>query len=308
MDLVFLQDFRQGRRGGSLKLRDYFEHAHAFPGLRPLLFRPPGAPTLPTVLEVAAPIEETQRLAGHAAYFVVGRDWDRLARAGAAPGDALVISLVQGMRRFAEGMPLRWTLNRQAVRICVSEAVREAIAPHAQGPLHVIANGVSLPPLPEPRPLAGQPSVFIGGLKRPRLAANLAERLGTVLPVDLATAWQPREAFLARMAAATICVLLPVPSEGFFLPPLEAMALGRAVVTMDAVGNRGHCLDGVNCLVAPPDVGALEVAVRRLAADPALHARLAEAGAATSARHSLGRERAEFHALLARYLAGMPAG
>jgi GT2 family glycosyltransferase/glycosyltransferase involved in cell wall biosynthesis len=70
--------------------------------------------------------------------------------------------------------------------------------------------------------------------------------------------------------------------EGFALPPLEAMATGAAVVCTDAHGNRDFCVDGVNCLMPDPTVGAVSAALERLLADPGLRARLGQAGIQTA--------------------------
>ncbi|MGA2013506.1 MAG: glycosyltransferase [Solirubrobacteraceae bacterium] len=73
--------------------------------------------------------------------------------------------------------------------------------------------------------------------------------------------------------------------EGFCLPILEAMATGAAVVCTDAHGNRDFCIDGENCLMPEPTPAAVAAAVTRLLADPALRARLGQAGVATAARY-----------------------
>jgi GT2 family glycosyltransferase len=70
--------------------------------------------------------------------------------------------------------------------------------------------------------------------------------------------------------------------EGFALPPLESMATGGAVVCTDAHGNRDFCRDGENCLMPEPDVAAVSRALTATLADPALRARLGEAGIETA--------------------------
>jgi GT2 family glycosyltransferase len=69
--------------------------------------------------------------------------------------------------------------------------------------------------------------------------------------------------------------------EGFCLPLLEAMAAGTPVVSTDAHGNRDFCRDGENSLIADPDPASVSGALATLFGDPALRARLAEAGLAT---------------------------
>jgi glycosyltransferase involved in cell wall biosynthesis len=80
-------------------------------------------------------------------------------------------------------------------------------------------------------------------------------------------------------------VLFPVRwSEPQGIVPLEAMALGRPVVATGTGGSGEYLQDAENCLISPPsDPQALAAAVGRLAADPALRARLRAGGEATAA-------------------------
>jgi GT2 family glycosyltransferase/glycosyltransferase involved in cell wall biosynthesis len=74
--------------------------------------------------------------------------------------------------------------------------------------------------------------------------------------------------------------------EGFCLPPLESMATGGAVVCTDAHGNRDFCVDGENCLMPSPDLGAVTDALRRLLEDPELRERLGAAGMKCAAEYA----------------------
>ena len=65
--------------------------------------------------------------------------------------------------------------------------------------------------------------------------------------------------------------MLPSYREGTPRSVLEAMAMGRAVVTTDAPGCRETVIDGVNGLLVPPrDAEALHSAMLRFVADPGL--------------------------------------
>jgi len=86
--------------------------------------------------------------------------------------------------------------------------------------------------------------------------------------------------------------------EGFALPPLEAMATGGAVVTTDAHGNRDFCEDGVNCLIADPDVASVSGAIGRLLGDAELRRRLGEAGIRTAADYTWERRIDQLEAFL----------
>jgi glycosyltransferase involved in cell wall biosynthesis len=62
----------------------------------------------------------------------------------------------------------------------------------------------------------------------------------------------------------------------------QALACGRALITGDTPAARELLRDGVDALLVPPgDPRALAHAVRRLAGDAALTARIAEAGRET---------------------------
>src|SRR5690606_6535511 len=116
------------------------------------------------------------------------------------------------------------------------------------GPVHVIEAALELPAVPAPP--ARDEAVFIGALKQPvlgrALAAELQARGRNVL---LADQWQARADYLGRLGRCSIAVLLPNPTEGFYLPALEAMALGTAVVVPDCLGNRAYLEPGVNAQV-----------------------------------------------------------
>ena len=93
-----------------------------------------------------------------------------------------------------------------------------------------------------------------------------------------------REALRPRYLAADVLVFPSEWEEPFGLVPLEAMACGRPVVATATGGAAEFLLDGVNCLLFPSgDVEALAAAVRRLAADPKLRARLVDGGLRTAA-------------------------
>jgi len=72
--------------------------------------------------------------------------------------------------------------------------------------------------------------------------------------------------------------VLPSYREGTPRTVLEAMALGRAVITTDAPGCRGTVEDGKNGLLVPvADPDALYAAMRRFVVEPALASRMGEA-------------------------------
>lgn len=295
--MLFRRDFL-GYTGGHGKVWDYFNHALALgwdarvhlTG-RSLRDRSNPWMAMPARIEPEWDPEAADVL------FLAGMDWEALA-AGVERRKP-VLALVQHVRHADPALPLYGFLARDARRICVSHAVAEAVAAtgRVEGPVRVIPAALELP--------AGVPArgatqgVFIGALKDPglgrRLAALLRDRGHEVF---LSDGWMAREEYLARIAQASVAVPLPHATEGFFLPGLEAMALGCPLVMPASVGSGEYAVDGVNCLMPEADAGALAGAVERLLTDPALAARLVASGLRTAERHAPAEEREAFAGLL----------
>lgn len=297
-ELLFHRDFR-GYSGGHGKVFDYFRHAQAHPATRARIhFTAESIDTDNPWTRHGAVGEPAWAPETADALFLGGMDWNALSgHAVAGP----VINLVQHVRHADPAQPLRAFLRRRAIRICVSTPVAEAIlgTGEVNGPVFVIEAGLELPALPAP-PSQHPDRVFIAAAKQPGLGRALAERLRAAnREVDLCIDWTARADFLARLAAAGRAVMLPFPTEGFFLPGLEAMALGCATVVPDCVGNRAYLEPDGNALVPALDLDALVAAVDALD-DPALRARLTSRGRDTAARFSLDAERRAFHGILDR--------
>ncbi len=104
---------------------------------------------------------------------------------------------------------------------------------------------------------------------------------------------------LAALLQDSLCLAFPSLTEGFGLPPLEAMARGCPVVVTDRASLPEIC--GSAALFAAPDAPDAWLAhVRALHADPSLRARQIAAGLAQSRAFSWDRT-------AARYLAEMRA-
>ncbi len=89
-----------------------------------------------------------------------------------------------------------------------------------------------------------------------------------------------RGADLAALYNRCSVFLSPSHTEGWPLPPAEAMACGTVLVSTDIPGVADYAHDGVTALLAPVgDVDALAARVVSVAADPALRASLGAAGA-----------------------------
>lgn len=299
--LLFIRNFKRPT-GGNVSLRDYFFHTLAYPRLDTRLYFAPGSRHLESDLWNDLPPDRLVASPGwQSCDFVLvnGKDW-RLIPMGENPFQ--IIHLVQHLG-YADDPELRSYLRRPALRICLSLAAQEAIAPYAVGPTCVIHSGVETRLFFDDgtrRP----GSVLVWGGKAPDMARAIAEGLAANgVNVDVVTDWLPRAAFATRLRAADVFVALPLRTEGFYRPPLEAMACGCAVVCSDARGNRAHCLAEITCLQPPhSDPDAHVAAALRLLADADLRERLRRNGQELARRFDMTTERARLHAVFDQLL------
>ena len=288
--------------GGHQKLLDYFEHVEAHPDWSPRIYWAVGSlPIVSTIWrEKAARQIPSYDPTQADLLFLAGTDW--LAYLPVQMDKAKpVINLIQHVRHSDPTSNVFPFLTERAIRICVSREVEKAILStgRVNGPTFTIPNGI------DQSALARVPNkdrdVFILGNKQRRLAEQLATNLEVRgLAVTAFTTWMPREEVLAAMSQSHVSVLLPNATEGFYLPALEAMALSSITVVPDCVGNRSFCADGENCLMPALELEALSSAVVQ-ALSIARSDRcetFKRAAEATLARHTLARERSDFHAIL----------
>lgn len=117
---------------------------------------------------------------------------------------------------------------------------------------------------------------------------RLASELGVGEQIAFGVA--ERSELRDRYAGADAFVFPSEWDEPFGLVPVEAMACGTPVVATGTGGSAEFMADGANCLLYPAgDPEALAAAVRRLAADGALRAALADGGRRTAAELSVDR-------------------
>jgi glycosyltransferase involved in cell wall biosynthesis len=90
---------------------------------------------------------------------------------------------------------------------------------------------------------------------------------------------EPPQDELRRIYNRAAIFLAPSHSEGWGLPPSEAMMCGAAVVATDMGGHQEFCVSGENSLLVPvKDPAAMSDAASRLIEDQALRIQLAQKG------------------------------
>ncbi len=293
--LLFHRDFHQ-YTGGHGKVWDYFNHAGTHPQWSTAIHLTANSTDLHNPWRVNQVRSDLQWLPQSAsALFLAGLDWNAYPMDDASKP---VVNLIQHVRHADPADCLHQHLSRRAIRICVSQAAADAICGTGlvNGPVLVIPAAIDLDGLPPAAP--ARHGVFIGATKQPQLGQMLLARLQALgRDATLIDQWVPREHYLALMARSRVAVVLPSPTEGFFLPGLEAMALGCVAVVPDCIGNREYVNSGVNALVPPAELDALVAAIAQL--DDARYAEaLVAAGKTTAAKFGLASERAKFHAIL----------
>lgn len=304
--VVFHRNF-QHFQGGHLKVFHYFEHVRSSPShdarirFSPDSIWDPSNPWSGLRETVIGPDDAIRA----DVLFLAGMDWRWLASRQRAASPPPILNLIQGFRHTRRADPAHEFLAYPAIRICVSAEIQEALesAGTARGPVFTVPIGIDLERMPAARPAEERDidCVVLATKDRP-LGRRIADRLSAagyrVLLVDRPV---PRDELLEAMARARVTVHLPVVVEGAYIPALESMAVGAAVVCPDCVGNRSFCRDGETCLV--PERGEQAIVESALVALTAsaheLEPMLASARA-ESMRRGLASERTRFLEILAR--------
>lgn len=173
--------------------------------------------------------------------FLAGMDWQ--AYQPFFNPQQVKVNLIQHVRHGDQNHPLFQFLQHRAVRLCVSEAVKEAIEPYANGPCFTIKMGHEIPNLIESKSY----DLYILATKQPQLGKQLfdwAQNIG--LKVMMHDQRTEREIVYQAMAKSLVVITLPNKTEGFFLPGIEAMALAEWAVVPDCIASREYSLNKAN--------------------------------------------------------------
>ena len=297
--LLFCVNYRK-LQGAHLKTWHYFQHARQSEQWEPRIYLSPTTiwdADNPWHDERANALTEYRPEEADALFIDGQHNWLRLPAATRRNWPVPVVCSIQGFRNLNPTKSHKEFLGCRAVRICVSEQVCAAIEStgRVRGPTFVIPNAIDLPPEVQ-SPVGEVNDLFIAGMKNSGLAGEIEAVLRAAgWRVTTVTAQIPRGDFLATLRGSAAVLFLPRPREGFYLPALEAMALGTPVVCPDVLGNRTFCRDGVNCLRPPYTKDALLAACFQLREQsPADRKQMRSRARETASRHTLENERKQF--------------
>ena len=306
--MILFADQSSRPSGGTLKLRHYFEHALSLFPSRTKIYMPEDTPWTPCNLFARHRNRVIHNIDWQTVSVMVisgwGWEWFVPGNFHAAP-PFQVIYLVQSFNKFRP----RDSRFSSFVRICVSEPLSTKLQNLgiANGPVHTIPAGIDVDQLQITGEIsAGRDTdVLIIGLKNPQIGKLIAEEAKPLgIRVRLLTELLSREDFLQQIAHARIVICLPAAIEGFYLPALEAMALGSLVIVPPVIGN-SYCIDGFNCIAPEYDVHGIIGAIK-LAIDlsPTKTGEMISNAKKTALKHNLNRERSAFQKILKEAVAG----
>lgn len=229
--------------GGHQKVCDYLHHTVACEAFSPSLWLDNCSKVQSQLFDdikgVAYPFEYAPDQAD--VVFLAGMDWQ--AYQPFFDSEQPKINLIQHIRHSYKSHPLFEFLQHKAIRLCVSDAVRDAITPFANGPCMTIKMGHHVPNIIRPK----QFDLYILATKQPELGKQLFEwASGIGLRVLIHDKATERELVYQAMAESVIAIPLPNKSEGFFLPGIEAMALADWAVVPDCIASREYSLPMAN--------------------------------------------------------------
>jgi hypothetical protein len=298
--MMFARNY-MGFTGGHLKVFDYFNHVALSNIFEPLLFLTPSSLRDKSNPWIEAGIPLLEKCIEANAYFLGGLDWGIYDNAGINLDNKIVINLIQG---FGHSSPqdIRYQfLKRPALRICVSEELSNSIKATGivNGEIITIPNGIRLDDFDFLSNTPKKYDVFIGGLKSPELAMSCAKLLRAEgVNVDIELSKLPRDIYLKRVASSRIALLIPLSTEGFYLPALEAMALDVCVVVPDCLGNRSFCLDNINCILPKFNLEAMTQAVIQILKLPYQQEKLKNNAHLMCINHEISNEYIRFYDVL----------
>ncbi|GLR70865.1 hypothetical protein [Agaribacter marinus] len=232
-NISFYRDFT-GYTGGHQKVRDYLEHSLLYQKLCCDLYLTSTCDDSNIFANCEGVNYQQEYRPDQSDFvFLAGLDW----KAYLPYFDPLQtkINLIQHLRHADPAHEQFYYLQYYAIRICVSESVRGAIEPYANGPCVHVPMGHHLPEIITD---GKKVDIYILAKKRPGVGVKIAEwaekkGLTFILHDEL----QTKNTVLQAMASASLSVLLPHKTEGFYLPGIEAAYYSERVLMTNCIAN-----------------------------------------------------------------------
>jgi hypothetical protein len=309
-----------GLAGGVIKVLDYANHAVVAGARAVHLWAPPlphsDSPvrTLPALRALIdspvvsiEPLDQLSVTSGHRCLvlFTEPTHYPLIERAIQSPLGARLVHLVQGTRHanpaWNDGYNYR-LLHRPMSRIMVTEQVADATRPHTNTryPTTTILEGHDCEFFASGAPSRSEVGHPLRVLYT-TWKSDLGDRVSDALRNDDSITFRAIRSEIGwpelreEYHRSDVLLCTPGPQEGFYLPGLEAMAAGCAVVSALVGGNEAYMVEGHNILGAEyDDVEDHGLALQMLAGDVALRTSLIDAGRTTASSHSLEREQRSF--------------
>ena len=291
--------------GGHLKVRDYFNHVASSSKYVPKVYFSPDTLWNDTNPWLGMKDKALKELDLNVADVIVitSSGWHMFSEEQRRDPKKPVINIIQAFR-YADPMGDFYKFNKyKAIRICISPQVfstMERVTGSGNG-LFMVPIGLDYSCFPAPKSFTERSiDVLIGGIKDPKMAGSIEERLrasGKI--VRIVSSQIPRKEFLNLIADAKISVFLPKPKEGFFLPPLEGMALGTMVICPAMTGGSDSYRDRVNCFRPANNADDIVTAINEAAGLTEKERQdMLRNAKRTADEHSLSKERDAFLKIL----------
>ena len=288
-----------GYTGGHQKVRDYIAHFVDL-GWHPTLYLSNKAQTNVGLFDHINGVTYTvtYKPDEFEVVFLAGMDWRQYLphkREGQK-----VINLIQHVRHGNPNEELFSFLKEPAIRLCVSDAVKDAIKPFANGPCHVINMGYAFKAVEH----IVRYDVYVLANKQPELGERLASWLRQKgFKVSIHTETVEKSIVELYMASARVTVTLPNRTEGFYLPGIEAMYHSQWAVVPYCVANKAYFNRFANILMPDHSEQSIKEATLN-----ALHKSRVESflrkqvGRRLVQKYSLNNERNQLSQYLSKYL------
>ena len=247
-----------GYTGGHQKVRDYLSHTLSL-GYKPSLYLENKAITNKGLFSTINGVNYQNNYQPGACdiVFLAGMDWQAFLASNATHKP--VVNLIQHVRHADRNEALFDFLSRPAIRICVSDAVKEAIQPYANGPCYTVKMGHTLPTRSNNKTI----DLYILANKQPELGQTVykwAQSLGIKALIHNTTT--EKHSVHQAMADARVTLALPHKTEGFYLPGIEGMWASDMVVVPNCVANKEYHHSWSNLLIPEYSLNEIKSSVK----------------------------------------------